>query len=262
MSESLIVNPVDLIPYGQVVTRQWLLQQGVNRHTLDNAIKSKKLKSITNGVIGQFGPPLDWQGLAASLNRMNYPVYIGGLAALGLQGVGHYVQINPTLTLYSPHTAPTWLGKVEIKEKTTWNRTTRLWDWQQLELAGSLRKNEIYQGYWLIASLEQAVFEALETVPEKISFEHMDNLMQGLVNLSPKRLDLILRSCQSIKVKRLFFFFSDRHSHAWRKKLEPETYDLGKGKRQIAKGGRLDKKYQITVPAEFYDGNHPQNHNN
>jgi hypothetical protein len=49
-------------------------------------------------------------------------------------------------------------------------------------------------------------------------------------------------------VKRLFLFFADRHNHAWLKQLDRSRIDLGRGKRLLAVGGRLDPKYQITVP--------------
>lgn len=55
-----------------------------------------------------------------------------------------------------------------------------------------------------------------------------------------------------MKVKRLFFFFADRHHHSWAKFLKADQIDLGKGKRVLANPGKLDKKYQITVPEDLY----------
>jgi len=46
----------------------------------------------------------------------------------------------------------------------------------------------------------------------------------------------------------LFFFFADRHQHAWLKRLDKDAIDLGEGKRMLVKGGKLNKPYQITVP--------------
>ena len=37
-------------------------------------------------------------------------------------------------------------------------------------------------------------------------------------------------------------------NHAWVQKLDLSRVDFGKGKRMIVKGGRLDWKYNITVP--------------
>jgi hypothetical protein len=75
--------------------------------------------------------------------------------------------------------------------------------------------------------------------------------MEGLVNLSPRRLQKLLKDCRNVKVKRLFFFFADRHQHSWLKRLDKKAVDLGKGKRMLVKGGKLDPTYQITVPGDL-----------
>ena len=42
-----------------------------------------------------------------------------------------------------------------------------------------------------------------------------------------------------------------RHRHAWAKRIRKENIDLGKGKRMLVKGGKLDPTYQITVPEDL-----------
>ena len=76
-------------------------------------------------------------------------------------------------------------------------------------------------------------------------------MMEGLATLRPGRLQKLLEDCRSIKVKRLFFFFADRHPHAWLKRLDKRTVGLGDGKRMLVRGGKLNKTYQITVPEEM-----------
>ncbi|MEY9590868.1 hypothetical protein ABIA06_003159 [Bradyrhizobium yuanmingense] len=61
----------------------------------------------------------------------------------------------------------------------------------------------------------------------------------------------LLKDCASAKVKRLFFYFADRHNHAWLKRLNKEAVDLGHGKRMLVKGGVLDPTYHITVPGDL-----------
>jgi hypothetical protein len=70
-------------------------------------------------------------------------------------------------------------------------------------------------------------------------------------SLSPRRLQPLLEACRSVKVKRLFIFFSNRHSHAWLKRLDRKAINLGTGKRMLVKGGRLDPATQITVPEDL-----------
>ncbi len=75
--------------------------------------------------------------------------------------------------------------------------------------------------------------------------------MEGLANLSPRRLQGLLEACRSVKAKRLFFFFADRHQHAWLKRLDRQAIDLGKGDRLLVKGGKLNSVYHITVPGDL-----------
>jgi hypothetical protein len=110
-------------------------------------------------------------------------------------------------------------------------------------------------GHWdwplTLSTSERAVLELLDELPDRESFHQADKLMEGLANLSPRRLQKLLEDCRSVKVKRLFFFFADRHAHAWLKRLERKRIDLGKGKRMLVRGGKLDSKYEITVPEDL-----------
>lgn len=252
MSKKSSTNWLLLVNHGQLVTRQWLLSQGINEHALDNAVKSNRLKVLTRGVLTRYEVPITWQGVAASLNRIDGPVYIGGISALAEQGLAHYIDFSKKINLYSPKPSPSWLNKIGLETEFTWHNTKRLWDMPRLLQVNSFRKNEINNSHWLTASAEQAIFEVLVAIPNTFSFEYADSLMQGMVNLSPRRLDAILKACNHIRTKRLFFFFADRYMYSWRKKIQPENYDLGSGKRSVIAGGRLDKKYNITVPDEFY----------
>ena len=102
---------------------------------------------------------------------------------------------------------------------------------------------------------ERAFLEMLDELPDHESFHQADMIMQGAVNFSPRQLQKLLVDCSSVKVKRLFMFFADRYKHAWLKRLDKTKIDLGKGKRVLAKGGRLDPEYLITVPEDI-DADH------
>jgi hypothetical protein len=101
------------------------------------------------------------------------------------------------------------------------------------------------------SSKERAVLELLDELPELESFHQVDALMEGMSDLSPHRLQTLLEACASVKVKRLFLFFADRHRHAWRSRLDMSRVDLGSGKRALVKGGKLDPHYNITVPSDL-----------
>ncbi|RUO18647.1 type IV toxin-antitoxin system AbiEi family antitoxin [Aliidiomarina haloalkalitolerans] len=246
----------EILPLGMVATKQWLQTQGLSLHYIDNAVRRGALIVIVPGVYYRDGIQLSWQGLVASLQRMtNSPIHVGGVSALELHGVTHFIsrQSIPTVTLYSPSRLPAWLNKFNAGAQFEWRGTKRLWSDSFTSDEICLRQQEWFKGLPEISysCAERAYLEVLHDVPNQMSFEHADALLQGLYNLSPRKLELALTACTSVKVKRLFFWLAERNQHAWFKYLKPEKYDLGTGKRVIATQGRLEKKWQITVPREM-----------
>ena len=106
----------------------------------------------------------------------------------------------------------------------------------------------------ILSAPERAILEMLDELPHHETFHHLDVTMEGLVNLRPKSMQSLLEQTKSIKVKRLFFYFADRHQHRWLAKISRDSIDLGSGKRALVKSGTLDPKYQITVPADLNAG--------
>ncbi len=102
-----------------------------------------------------------------------------------------------------------------------------------------------------ISCLEKALPEVLNDVPGKVSFEHADQLMQGMTALSSRALQSLLEHCNNIKVKRLFLWFGSRHNHSWFSKFIVEDIYLRSGNPMIVKGSVLDKTYKITVPKDL-----------
>jgi hypothetical protein len=46
-------------------------------------------------------------------------------------------------------------------------------------------------------------------------------------------------------------FLRAHYRNPWTEKLDRSAVDLGKGKRLIARGGRYDAAFRITVPERF-----------
>lgn len=248
----------ELLPYGMIATKQWLLSRGLSLHSIDNALKSKKLKMLATGVYARPGVPVIWQGVVSSLQHMSEQlVHVGGLCALELLGFGHYLSDAETKTihLYSLSKLPPWLDKLKLAVTYEWHGTRTLW------LADFLKLNDYsVEHNWRedlppvkVSCPEKACLEMLMSVPKNISFEHADELMQGMTSLSPKKLTVLLHACRSVKVKRLFFWLAERQAYSWSKKLDYRKFDLGKGKRVIANKGKLDNKFQITVPENLHE---------
>lgn len=244
------------LPIGMLAIKPWLATQGFNPHFLDNAVRSKTLVPLAAGVYMREEAAISWQGVMASMQRMSSgPVHLGGLTALELEGLAHYLvkSTKPKLQLFSCSPLPRWLARIDVPAHFEWHGTRRIWS-QALMHDDKYLRNHHWQNSCppiIYSCPEKAILELLSAVPGIISFEHADLLMQGLPNLSPRKLDDLLKSCLSIKAKRLFFWLAARHQHSWFKYLSADQYQLGTGKRLIAQGGKLEPTWLITVPKEM-----------
>lgn len=251
-----------LLPYGMLATKKWLMANGLTTHTLDNAVKSEKLLRLTNGVYSQYSRSLRWEGVVASLQRMEAAdsesmpaVVVGGLTALSLSGLSQYLAFGqcPRVHLYAAGPLPTWLTRLSLPIDFVAHRTIQLWPDDVMENIAFHHEHvwDIERPPVWFSCPEKAIFEVLADVPSRVSFEHADELMQGLITVSPTKIDTLLKACRNIKVKRLFLWFAKRQGYAWVNQLNDGNYDLGSGKRLIAKGGTYSSDYLITVPTQM-----------
>lgn len=252
----------ELLPYGMVATKKWLAAQGLSRHALDNGVKTGTLLPMATGVYSQYSRAVGWAGVVASLQLMEKgkdsevpPILVGGLSALSLSGISQYLSLSDKrrIHLYSSDKLPLWLARLSLPIDFERHSTSQLWPDGLLADETFVKKHE-WQAQLppvYFSCPERAILEVMMGLPQDVTFEHVDQLMQGLINLSPRKLDVLLRACKSVKVKRLFLWFAKRQAHPWFGQLNTKNYDLGSGKRLIAKGGSFDTEYLITVPSEM-----------
>jgi hypothetical protein len=252
-----------LMPEGGVVTRPWLIDNGFSRHAIDNLVKSGQLATVTSGVYSRWGVKPTWQGVAYFLQiNLGLNLKIGGLSALEMLGLSHYLPLSSrkNIHLYGMERPPAWVHKIGPDVNFEWHSEGKLLGAGRHDVAANASQIDPLEAFtrlqpWKdgkaelqISSPERAILEILADVPQKVSFEHADQLVQGMTSLSPRSLQTLLEKCENIKVRRLFFWLAERHRHPWIDKLQPERIDMGLGKRMLVKGGKLDKKYLITIP--------------
>lgn len=247
-----------IMPEGVIVTRQWLAEQAaLDKHAIDNLVKSEQVKSLWKGLYARGKVQLSWKNMVYTLQIIMKTDYlVGGLTALELKGFSHYIPAakRETIHLYGNDKLPLWLN--ELSEHTTFVRHTRS---ELFSGMGSLISDKYTSTvFWKedmnelkISCPERACLEMLNEVPGKISLEHADQLIQGMTSLSPRTLQQLLVACTNVKVKRLFLWLSSQHNYTWFSKLNIASIDLGSGNRVIVKGGELEKTYKITVPKDF-----------
>lgn len=262
------------LPEGLLVDAPWLDRQGYYSSLRSQYVSAGWLEQAARGVFRRPRGSLSWEQVVISLQTLlGYPVSVGGRTALELQGYAHYLpQSQSSIHLYSDQKIPGWLSKFAIAQSFVVHNRSRFLPVPELPLSalsltepvaedgiildGALRITHWGQWKWplVISTPERAYLELLDELPKHETFHMADVIMEGLVNLSPRRMQSLLESTQSIKVKRLFFFFADRHNHSWLGRIAREKIDLGQGKRMLVKGGKFDTTYQITVPEEFAKG--------
>jgi hypothetical protein len=268
------------LPDGLVADSAWLEKHGYSRSLRNKYVAHGWLDLVARGVYCRPAPKppsdaghetLRWQPVVISLQMLlGYPFTIGGRTALELQGFGHYLSSgrNREIHLYGTGKPPGWVYKLKLENRFVFHNAEKLFKSEagrpSRKKAGSGSGNDLLQsgyirqpwGQWewplTMSSPERASLELLDEVPQRETFHQADVLMEGLRNLSPRRLQTLLVACRNIKVKRLFLWFAERHQHAWLKKLDRKDIDLGHGKRMLVRGGKLDPKFNITVP-EFID---------
>jgi Transcriptional regulator, AbiEi antitoxin, Type IV TA system/Transcriptional regulator, AbiEi antitoxin N-terminal domain len=273
------------LPEGLPVDAHWLDRKGYSRGLRSKYVAHGWLDRVARSVYRRPAPTLSahekeglrWEDLVVSLQRLlECDAVVGGRTALELQGFAHYLSATGPreVHLYGPQRLPAWVAKLKLDSRIVFHSSRRLFDesvdpaWRRgiesednkqvtdtLRRAGLTEQNAARKDWQLIMSLpERAVLELLNEVPEHETFHQADMLMDGLRNLSPRRLQTLLVGCRNVKVKRLFFWFAERHKHSWLKELDQKAVDLGKGKRMIVRGGKLDTKFNITVPGNLNGG--------
>lgn len=256
-----------------MVDAAWLQAQGISRTSIHDYVQRGWLERIAPRVYRRATTTgagnLRWDIAVISAQRIGTPTfYIGGLTTLDLLGQGHFARLGSerSVELYDPEgTAPSWLLKLMtdatlvVHKRKVFSDPDLGLEWRRLD-PGTARlggvvpaptPQEPWDHFMRIAGAERAAIEMMDDVARTLSFEHADSLFEGLTMLRPRLLANLLEGCSSVRAKRLFLFYADRHNHSWAKHLERRNIDLGRGKRQLATGGRLDTLYQITVPADF-----------
>lgn len=260
------------LPEGLLVDAAWMERHGYSTSLRSQYVDAGWLVQPTRGTFKRPRGPLTWEKAVISLQTLlGYPVFVGGRTALELVGYGHYLRSGPQIVhLHGRSKPPAWLDKLPVEARFVFHRSDTLFlsdpvskgvtglafdidanRGQRVDLLqGGAFREHFTQAEWplTISAPERAFLELLDELPARETFHDVDMIAEGLRTLSPRRLQALLEDCRSVKVKRLFFWFADRHRPPWLAHLDRSRVPLGSGKRMLAKGGKLDPTYLITVP--------------
>lgn len=240
-------------PAGTVALQRRLSAQGVNHDLTRQYVRSGWLVPIGHGAYLKAGDDVEWQGaLFALQTQAHMRVWPGGLTALSMQGFALYLPVaRETVWLFGDPGVrlPKWF------RQNDWGVDIRflaphLFDDTRFDSSSGKFRGVTIE----VSSTERAIFELLYQVPRTFSFTFAAETLEGLRHLRPGLMQTYLEHCRFVRVKRLLLFLGDYYRHPWAARIDQTRINLGSGKRQIVKGGRLNSQYQITVPADFTDG--------
>jgi len=243
-----------LLPEEAIVSSRWLQDRGYSRQLLYRYVKSNWLKSVGGGNYSRQTTEITWQGLIASLQQINKnSLHVGAETALNLQGFAHYLRLKgeKQIFVFTESPAPSWVKSVPLDNSLQFIHKQLF---AKQEKTGLTKIPSPVKNWPLILSTpERAILESLLFVKDAHSFTFAAELMEGLTILRPRIVNALLKNCKHIGVKRLFMFLAEYHNHPWFNKIEKQSLELGHGQRAIIAGGKLNKKYLITVPEKFHD---------
>jgi hypothetical protein len=236
-------------PPGTVAVSRWLEKQGVYQQLVHEYEKASWLHRIGQGAYTKTSDKVAWQGgLYALQEQLNLPVHAGAKNALQMQGYAHFLPLGKggTVQLFGqPKTRlPTWFESHDWGVRLRYTATGLF----GRDPAAGLTQHNVGSFEVRVSAPERAMMELLYLVPQDESYDEALLLMEGLTTLRPRLVQTLLECCASVKVKRLFMVLAEGCGHAWVKKLDLSKVDFGKGKRMLARGGRFDSKYNISVP--------------
>ena len=260
------------VPQGFLIDTPWLASRQIDRKLAHYYVKNGWLDAVVQGLYRRpfaatENPEIisDWKTTVLSMQTlMGYDVHIGGETALRVAGLTHYVQMSGAEFVYLYGDSPSWAKRLPADYKLvlrgrslfTKNIDTGFglqdtFSDQNTHRNINTERTPPWQWPLIKSSPERAILEMLNEVPKHANFYNIDMIFEGLPNIRPSLMEDLLGQCRSIKVKRLFFVFADRHNHAWRKYVSPDKFNLGKGPRALSPGGKIHPKYHISVPKEF-----------
>ncbi len=237
-------------PKNTVAVYPWLKRHGVYRQLADRYVKSGWIERVGRGAFKKTGDEAEWTGGIYTLQtQLGLSVHPAGKTALQLQGKAHYLPANfkqAKVVLFGSRNErlPVWFSDYKWELKIRYVMTGLFGKEDKLGFS----KYDAGDFEIKISSPERAILELCYDIPSQENFDELDKIIEALGTLRPGLVQELLENCNSVKSKRLFMYYAERHEHTWLKKIDLAKVDFGKGKRTLCKNGRYDNKYKIVVP--------------
>ena len=239
------------IPRHSVVTSRCLEELDISPQLARKYVQNGWLIKIGSGAFARVGDNPDWRGgLYAIQFQLGMSVHVGAVSALELQGRAHFLPVGQSNTVVllsdKAENLPAWFKQYPWKVKIS-HSSLSLFNRLPEQASTPLVDGDFSI---LVSAPERAVLEEMYRVHNNNDIEYSLLLMEGLATLRPKLVQTLLEHCVSVKAKRLFLWAAETVGHSWFDEMDLGEVELGTGKRQLYKGGKMSSKYLITVPPQ------------
>jgi hypothetical protein len=215
-------------PQGMPLTTPILAQWEVSRQLAYWYTKNGWFEQLGYGYFLRVGDTLTETGAVTALESNGVLVHLAGKSALMMRGYSHYLPLRKgRVYLYGRRVRklPEWfLSRFTVKLTSTmlFNENEQL---DQRLFVRRLETNELYSPY--VSDPERAVLEMLDNVPLEQSVEEAKQLMEGMYSLNAGKLQILLQACTKVKVKRLFWLFSEELGLPALNEIDSSIIDFG-----------------------------------
>lgn len=235
--------------HGGLYFSGYLKTKGYSSQLLEKYRKSGWLAVLSNGVMYRPGEKVSAiRAIVSYYMQVCRTCRIAAHSALEQYGYNHFVPMGKPKLMVTGISGnpPKWLSSplfdMDIKSfsTTTFGKT--------------IQTERKVEGVTVLVSVpEQAFLECLFLAGKEYSYMDLYYIMEQLTTLRPEKVQELLESTKSLKVKRMFLYMAEKAGHYWYSQLDTGKIELGTSKMQLVKNGVYVPKYRITVPRELYD---------
>lgn len=239
-----IKNILKYHSHNTVLTAEELLRRGLSRDLLRSAVRSGWLTRIGTGAYTVLEEPVSLEGVIYTLQKeLGLSVHQGGYTVLNEKyGKTHNLTVarKPQLFCNRGEKVPAWF-------RAYYSSSYDLFVTSFLPPDAGFADDANVNFTVKIPVVERAILEMLYLTPSIHTLQETYQVIELLGTVKPAVMQSLLENCTSIKVKRLFLYMAEQAGLIWFKRIDQTTIELGRGDREITKGGRYDKKYRIVV---------------
>lgn len=236
-------------PKNAIITSSSLKKHGFSDQLIQKYCASGWLIRVGGGAFVRYSEHPTLEGALYAIQfELKKPIHVGGLTALQIHGLAHYLELSSKKETYlynttnDKHNLPSWFQY--FSQKQTFHYVQSHLFAEEL----GLKLHYMSGADIFISEPERAILEALYQVPKQLSVEHAHQLVENLQTIRPDFMQKLLCSCRHILVKRLFLCLAELNKLPVVKYLDKKLIHLGSGERRITPGGKYFPKYKLTMP--------------